>query len=366
MERNIDKDWTEELRDMVEDFEVSPSEGAWERLEADMRPRRTVWWPFAATAAAACLLAWIFLFKGTGGEEPVTAVAPSALSMVEEISESPSEEPSGNFGMQEKIEEEPASSAEEQAAVEEEQAASAEEPAVITEEPEAVAEEPAALEESPADVQMPFRPSLQDPDDIFPEPQPVHTVSKARRKVSVTVSAGWSFGGAGNGIYIAQAAPMTKAAGQVMDITEVIRHSTPFRKAIGLSIPIADILDIGTGLDHLSLISEVGPGSQHLEWLGIPLRLGCRLVSRGPASINVGAGVSGEKCISASLLGMNYKEPFQWAANVGADCRVRLFGPLSFSFTPELSYYFTDTVLPTYRSGHPLTFSLRAGLSLNL
>ncbi|MDO5442038.1 MAG: hypothetical protein Q4G10_00040 [Bacteroidia bacterium] len=202
------------------------------------------------------------------------------------------------------------------------------------------------------------------------ETEPIARQRKQRRKITVTVSAGGMFGSAGNGIYIAQAGPsgpVTKAeAGRVMDITEVIQHSTPVQKALGLSIPISDRMDIGTGVNHLELNSIVGPGSQNLEWLGVPLRIGYNVAGRGPASINLGAGVKGEKCLSATLLGMDYNEPFQWAANMGADLRVRMFGPVSFSLTPELSYYFTETVLPTYRTGHPLTFTLHAGLSLNL
>lgn len=189
---------------------------------------------------------------------------------------------------------------------------------------------------------------------------------RQRRKITVTVSAGGAFGSAGNGIYFAQAAPVTKAGGEVLDITEVIQHSTPKQTALGLYIPISDKMDIGTGIDHMELNSVVGFGSQNLEWLGVPLRLGYRLADWGASSISLGAGFKGEKCLSASLLGMDYTEPFQWAANMGADCRVRIFGPVSFSLTPELSYYFTDTVLPTYRTDHPLTFTLRAGLSLNL
>lgn len=198
------------------------------------------------------------------------------------------------------------------------------------------------------------------------EDEPIARKRGQRRKIIVTVSAGGAFGAAGNGMYIAQADPVTKAGGAVMDITEVIQHSTPVQKALGLSIPISDRMDIATGIDHLELNSVVGYGSQNLEWIGVPLRLGYRVADWGASSINLGAGVKGERCLSAALLGFDYTEQFQWAASMGADYRVRILGPVSLSLTPELSYYFTDTVLPTYRTDHPLTFTLRAGLSLNL
>lgn len=198
------------------------------------------------------------------------------------------------------------------------------------------------------------------------EDEPIARQRKQRRKITVTVSAGGAFGASRNGAYVAQAGPVTKAGGEVLDISEVIQHSTPVQRAVGLSIPISERLDIGTGLDHMELNSVVGPGSQNLEWIGVPVRLGYNIADIGMCSINLGAGFKGEKCLSANLLGMDYNEPFQWAANMGADCRVHLVGPLSLNLTPEFSYYFTETVLPTYRTDRPLTFTLRAGLSLNL
>ena len=373
---------------MIDGVELSPSDGGWERLEADLRPRKTVWWPYAVPAAACLLLGGVFLFRGQPSESVLDVVPAVPSAMVADVvapaavEGEPSLQPetvlSGissahrntpaatddiahetTFGLS------PAGSL---------TAENDETGSLTVAEGSETVPPPATEEGGPLAVGSakqtssdPFataESSQFQPFDFGDEP--IARQRRQRRKITVTVSAGGAFGSAGNGIYFAQAAPVTKAGGEVLDITEVIQHSTPKQTALGLSIPISDKIDIGTGIDHMELNSVVGFGSQNLEWLGVPLRLGYRLAEWGPSSISLGAGFKGEKCLSASLLGMDYTEPFQWAANMGADCRVRIFGPVSFSLTPELSYYFTDTVLPTYRTDHPLTFTLRAGLSLNL
>ena len=383
-------DWTDELRDLIEGVELTPSEGGWDRLKADLHPRRAAWWPYAVPAAACLLIGGVFLFRGQPSENvlDVAASVPSAMvadvvapAIIPEIQSLTAGEVSETV---------PPSATEEGgplAVGSAKQTSSDTPPAAETmtgnglnveadmedveEGGSQTAEEPVPDGPAPVVEEEPALPSLAVQAPVFDfEEEPIARQRKQRRKITVTVSAGGAFGAAGNGIYFAQAAPagpVTKAeAGRVMDITEVIQHSTPKQTALGLSIPISDRMDIGTGIDHLELCSVVGFGSQNLEWLGVPLRLGYRLADWGPSSISLGAGFKGEKCLSASLLGMDYTEPFQWAANMGADCRVRIFGPVSFSLTPELSYYFTDTVLPTYRTDHPLTFTLHAGLSINL
>ena len=386
MARINNNDWTDELREMIDGVELSPSEGGWERLKADLHPRRAVWWPYAVPAAACLLLGGVFLFRGRPSENvlDVAASVPSAMvadvvvpAIIPEIQSLTAGEVSETV---------PPSATEEGgplAVGSAKQTSSDTPPAAETmtgngldveadmedveEGGSQTIEEAAPDGPRPVVEEEPALPSLAVQAPSFDiEDEPIARKRGQRRKIIVTVSAGGAFGAAGNGMYIAQADPVTKAGGAVMDITEVIQHSTPVQKALGLSIPISDRMDIATGIDHLELNSVVGYGSQNLEWIGVPLRLGYRVADWGASSINLGAGVKGEKCLSATLLGFDYTEQFQWAASMGADYRVRILGPVSLSFTPELSYYFTDTVLPTYRTDHPLTFTLRAGLSLNL
>lgn len=397
MARKINKDWTDELREMIDGVELSPSEGGWEQLKADLHPRKAVWWPYAVPAAACLLLGGVFLFRGGSSANDIDVVTSVPAAMVADgamasASQTPlpvpprsEESPLGVQGGGQvpvelarspeslRLSETPVSTIAEAEPLEdawtdENAHGTSSDPSTTAETTAETATETVSAEPKPAVEEEPALPSLAVQAPSFDiEDEPVARRHGQRRKVTVTVSAGGAFGSAGNGFYIAQAgAPVTKAAGEVMDITEVIQHSTPRQTAVGLSVPVAERLDIGTGVDYMELNSVVGSGSQNLEWIGVPLRLGYRIADWGTSSISLGAGFKGEKCLSATLLGLNYNEPFQWAANMGADCRVRLLGPVSLSLVPEFSYYFTETVLPTYRTDRPLTFTLRAGLSLNL
>ena len=390
MARINNNDWTDELREMIDGVELSPSEGGWEQLKADLHPRKAVWWPYAVPAAACLLLGGVFLFRGaSSSESEFDVVSPVPSAMVADVvdpsagglSETQTDPTAKAISLEDASADETvrettlttveipdlASSAE--SVIENDDTRSLTTVVVSETVPPSATEEGGPLAVGSAKQMSSETTTVAEPKLISSfdfEDEPIARQRKQRRKITVTVSAGGAFGASRNGAYVAQAGPVTKAGGEVLDISEVIQHSTPVQRAVGLSIPISERLDIGTGLDHMELNSVVGPGSQNLEWIGVPVRLGYNIADIGMCSINLGAGFKGEKCLSANLLGMDYNEPFQWAANMGADCRVHLVGPLSLNLTPEFSYYFTETVLPTYRTDRPLTFTLRAGLSLNL
>ena len=82
MARNNHNDWTDELRDMIDGVELSPSEGGWERLKADLHPRKAVWWPYAVPAAACLLLGGVFLFRGGSSANDIDVVTSVPAAMV--------------------------------------------------------------------------------------------------------------------------------------------------------------------------------------------------------------------------------------------------------------------------------------------
>ena len=76
MNRKNNSTWTDELRSAFENAEMSPSEGSWERLQADLGKRRAAaWLPYAglATALAAAVLG-VFLFTRKGPQQGVTVI----------------------------------------------------------------------------------------------------------------------------------------------------------------------------------------------------------------------------------------------------------------------------------------------------
>lgn len=376
MDKRIDKDWTDALRETLEGAGLTPSEGGWERLRADLHPRKSVHWPYYALAAAACAaVCGVFIFRGAPDAGRIEVVESSGMvadvpATAEDIvleTELSEETAAGQF----------VPSAVKPVAVALRQAgpAAAEPAQAAVEEPEAVVIEPEAeeiveveaVEETVPEVKE--VPQVIKSEPVFVDDFPMEDLSprRVRRKPTLSVSAGGAFGSAsGRNSVLHHEEPLTRASSDVVDISEAIQHSTPLNARLDLFVPLSDRLGIGTGLDLSSHKSTIGDAVQAMKWIGLPVKLDYSVGNWGPYKMNVAAGVKGEKCLSASLLGMNFNESFQWAANVGADCRVNLFGPVSLIVAPELDYYFTDTVLPTYRTGKPLSFNICAGLSFNL
>ncbi|MDO5442037.1 MAG: hypothetical protein Q4G10_00035 [Bacteroidia bacterium] len=79
-------DWTDELRDLIEGVELTPSGSGWDRLKADLHPRRAAWWPYAVPAAACLLLGGVFLFKGQPSENKFDVLDSEPSVMVSEAS----------------------------------------------------------------------------------------------------------------------------------------------------------------------------------------------------------------------------------------------------------------------------------------
>ena len=106
---------------------------------------------------------------------------------------------------------------------------------------------------------------------------------------------------------------------------------------------------------------------QSLHSIGIPLKLGYDFGGPGRISFSLSAGGKAEKVFYAVRGGTRYKEPgVQFAAVANAAVQFGITRNLGLFLTPELSYWFTQTQLPTYNTENPLNLSLKAGLNLTL
>lgn len=409
MTRNRNNDWTDELRDIIDGVEMSPSEGGWERLNADLHPRRAVWWRYAVPAAACLLFGAVFLFREQPSGNVLDVVPSESSAMVAESALAervPEDVTLGQNGVTEPIHSGNGSSPDSEPTMlhgsgmkhsseiyeityadsHVETVDSETESMAVTEmaetAPPSAKDEKGPLAVGHAEQTSSGTSTVAETSQFQPfgfEDETVARQRKQRRKISVTVSAGGAVGFNSGNRYLAQAmmppltkAPMTKAptddgySGRVMDVSELIVHERPVITNVGVSVPLSEKFELTSGLEYMQLSSSVLYGRQEQDWLGIPLKLGYNLWSWGPSAVSVGAGVKGEKCLSATLLGMDYSEDFQWAASMGLDCRVKVFGPVSFGLYPEIYYYLTGTNLPVYRSNHPLSFTVCAGLSVSL
>ncbi|MBO4918490.1 MAG: hypothetical protein J5374_11515 [Bacteroidales bacterium] len=147
-----------------------------------------------------------------------------------------------------------------------------------------------------------------------------------------------------------------------------MNHSRPISAGLALTVPLGGRLFAESGVYWSWLRSTSAMVSdQSLHSVGIPLKLGYDFGGPGRISFSVSAGGKAEKVVYAVRAGTKYKEPgIQLAAVGNAAVQFNITRNLGIFLAPELSYWFTQTALPTYNTENPLNLSLRAGLNLKL
>lgn len=171
-------------------------------------------------------------------------------------------------------------------------------------------------------------------------------------------------------------------------ILKNIHHHHPVSMGLALSYPLTDRWFLESGLMYSYLRSEydlpsghpimyeidgkrfessVQDSDQRLHFIGIPLKAGYRFTTPSRFSVALSAGAMAERCVHGEWLGN--KVPVrgtQFSAVVSASARYRMTDRLSLFLSPEWSYYFTETDLPTYHTDTPVSMTLRVGLTLDL
>ena len=148
-------------------------------------------------------------------------------------------------------------------------------------------------------------------------------------------------------------------------------HDLPLSLGLSLQLDLTPKISLETGLEYTYLHStEEFVGSrlnQRIHFIGIPVRLDATLWTNGGFGIYAGVGAKVEKCVSATLGRVACEEPrLQWSAEVFGGVQYQLSSRMHLYFQPALSYYFTETDLPTYHTEHPLGLTLHAGLRFDL
>ena len=148
-------------------------------------------------------------------------------------------------------------------------------------------------------------------------------------------------------------------------------HDLPLSLGLSLRVDLSPKIGLETGLEYTYLHStEEFLGSrlnQRLHFVGIPVRLDATLWTKGGFGVYAGVGARVEKCVSATLGRVSCEEPrLQWSAEAFGGVQYQLSRRTSLYFQPALSWYFTKTDLPTYRTEHPLGVTLHAGLRFDL
>lgn len=365
----------------------SPSEGAWQALEARMRKASRARKALRlAPAIAACAAGVILLAPERAtvpaviAEAPV-AIAEAAAAIAETLPGGAAESPEPADALPEP----PAGST----FPDMPELTAGPEPPTNTEDTSAAGSIHSDVKAAVADNS----PGSKSP-DIYEEPTfPAENVSRPRkdRRLSLGLNLSSSASGSNGVTYVKMpqlpflslvksennstnlayytAGPLSNYSVTPTSVRYV--HDLPLGVGLTASLAVSKRLSIESGLDYTYLHSvEDNNGirsDQSLHFIGIPLRAEYKFIMHGGLSVYAGAGASVEKCVKAAIGGTSFMEHgFQCSAEAFAGAEYRILKNAGLYFQPTVSYWFTETVLVTYRTENPLTFSLNAGLRFHL
>lgn len=381
------EDWIDAIKDKVLAQQPELPSGDWERFEADYlapkRKRRVLPFVLALTSAAAAVVAAVLLVNRPSTPDPVSVehtyvaevtpvdVPEPVEAAVAEMNIPPARPPRQVFvprQVPDVHEVEEATSTLTETVDEVSVPVSESVPTSMESEPEVVPEsvkEPEQVERWP---------------DFFEDEE---ASAVPRRVAFAPIVKG--FQGRGNGQLnsgfvgtpVYSHSPISTHSGLGIPYKEqpesfTSQHMIPLSFGLDISVPILPRLALTSGID-LSLYrstfteTETTEGMQFRQrayYLGIPLRLDWTLWDQGRFSAWLGAGGKADYLISGKFGDLRFKDnTIHWSAVGDLGVQYRLHPNVGLFLQPEVSYYFkpTDPVLETYRTEHPLTFSLGVG-----
>ena len=165
----------------------------------------------------------------------------------------------------------------------------------------------------------------------------------------------------------------------VRDRLERSSHYFPIQVGLSARLPLSEQLYLSTGLQYSLYnskftMSQTGEKRQQVHYLGIPVRLDWVFASNSRFDVYAGGGVLWDFCLNATLAGMNLEKDRPSLSLVGAGgIQMNVTKRLGIYLEPELNWRIpTDNPklgnhsLVTYRSEHPVMFSVATGIRINL
>ena len=172
-------------------------------------------------------------------------------------------------------------------------------------------------------------------------------------------------------------------------LTETKHHERPLTLQLSLSRQLNSHWSLATGLSYTRMKSTFESGNentiihrtQRLHYLGIPLKLGYRVVGGNRWTLYSTGGVQLDIPVSARLTtqyiyGGSYapignspdidatiSAPWQWSVGVGIGAQYQIVPHLNVYLEPSLNYFIpTSTDVESYRTEHPFDLSLPFGI----
>ena len=158
------------------------------------------------------------------------------------------------------------------------------------------------------------------------------------------------------------------------DSVRSFKHFMPVKAGVSARIPVGEKLFITTGLDYTLQSSRFtfalsGEKTQYAHYLGVPARLDWVFASGKVLDVYIGGGLQGDFCVGATLAGSPLKKDGFGLSLLGSGgLQINASKRLGFYLEPQLSwqFYSVNRALVTYRSEHPVVFSVATGIRINL
>ena len=379
------EDWIDAIKDKVLAEQPELPQGDWERFEADYlapkRKRRVLPFVLALTSAAAAVVAAVLLVNRPSAPDPVsvehTYVAEASVDVPEpvdaavaEMSIPPARAPRRVFVPRQvpdvhAVEETPSTLTE-----------TVDEVVAPVSEPVATGQEP-ATETVPESVKEPTQ--VERWPDVFED---VEGETMRKRVAFAPLVKGLQGKGIGqsNSVIVGTPVYTSNPYGQngipdlpyqSMPDAFTSQHVIPLSFGLDISVPLLPRLALTSGIDlslYRSTFTETKTTGmqfrQRAYYLGVPLRLDWTLWDEGRVSAWLGAGGKADYLISGKFGDLRVKDNTVHFSAVGdLGVQYRLLPNVGLFLQPEVSYYFKPSApaMETYRTAHPLTFSLGVG-----
>ena len=175
-------------------------------------------------------------------------------------------------------------------------------------------------------------------------------------------------------------------------LVETKHHERPLTIRLSLSRRISNRWSLATGLNYSYMKSTFESGNentsihrtQRLQYIGIPLKFDYRIAGNNRWSLYTTGGIELDIPVSARIstryiyngtndplkespnITTRIRAPWQWSVNTGIGTQYQIVPHLDLYLEPSLNYYIpTSNAIETYRSEHPLIFSLPFGIRLS-
>ena len=404
------KNWTDQLPDLLQEFQESAPEGLWDAVQsglAQRRRQRVAWWISGAVAAAAAVVLAVFLWTAAPsvtlvpGEEQVAQATPETVVLPETVPEMP-EAPAAPETPVTKQAARPAVAlqvAPEIAPVAEPVAepAAAPETAPVMEEP---ATEPVAVPATRPEAEPATTPDTKPAVEQAPQPVVIPLEQQIRRRSAAggglrlalrtegCLSPSQTLTSAGYGLPTSSATLPGGISLRMLNRNQASTsesvHSQSARVSLGVQYAFLPRLAVETGLSfttlHSTVTTETGTAQsssvRRMQYLGVPLMLHFDALEWWCLGFYLQAGPMYEWCIGTqtteiSGLGERLLDDTQskqrvddgiWSLQTAAGVQLRLFQHGALFVQPGFSWHFPGTgTVENYYTTHPAAFSLSFG-----